>query len=570
MLNKMCLERSECDIQRFDWGEVVWLHEPSDLSDQRLSAGLVKFFPGKNQGQHIHFGEEQILYVINGNGVHKLNGKEEKISEGMLIHCPPYSEHEVLNIGSEDLVFLITYTPSKLLEVHQNLSIIKGRQLSDLVELEMLENIQQEVSNMLGLSVVIMDNSFNNISETVKLNKFCSYLEEHSISCEGEDSRRYESAINKLDKVFECCCNIMIIIYPIILADEIIGYIKCGHFIINKPKDYESMLISEIMDKHKDKKIDSNKLLEAYNEIPILPKSRLYALQESLGVVSQIISNIIESNIAQKEISKKNTEILKNTQDKLELEDALKQANLKLLKSKLTTSLKNNNINLWSFLGGVYMEYPIELEEKLAAYIKKMDTDASNQVVSEIINFCQSKSVSVYEARDVIEELITALSRIVYIETQDKEIFLSIRYSYREKFKNSSDYNSLKKILFEFCKENIEILRGIFLKGKYDLIQKVNIYIENNFNQDINLNFLADMFFISPNYLSSIFNEKNGMSLKDYINKLRIEKAKKYLLETDLKISEISRKLGYSQISYFGSIFKKLENLTPNEYRGTR
>ncbi|NMM64084.1 helix-turn-helix transcriptional regulator [Clostridium sp. P21] len=75
------------------------------------------------------------------------------------------------------------------------------------------------------------------------------------------------------------------------------------------------------------------------------------------------------------------------------------------------------------------------------------------------------------------------------------------------------------------------------------------------------------MFFISPNYLSTIFNEKNGMSLKDYINKLRIEKAKVYLEETDMKISDISKKIGYSQLSYFGSIFKKMENCTPNGYR---
>ncbi|MBV7275664.1 helix-turn-helix transcriptional regulator [Clostridium sp. PL3] len=75
------------------------------------------------------------------------------------------------------------------------------------------------------------------------------------------------------------------------------------------------------------------------------------------------------------------------------------------------------------------------------------------------------------------------------------------------------------------------------------------------------------MFFITPNYLSTIFNDKNGMSLKDYINKLRIDNAKKYLIETNMKISDISKMVGYNQLSYFGSIFKKLEGCTPNEYR---
>lgn len=566
MFDKICLQRENCDIQKFDWGEVVWLHEPSNLLTQRLSSGLVKFFPGKKQRQHIHFGEEQILYVISGQGIHMLNGKEEKISEGMLIHCPPYSEHEVINSGSEDLVFLITYTPSKLMEVHQNISIINKRYILDLVEIEVLESIQREISEMLGLSVVIMDNSFSNITEVVNLNKFCSYCKEKGICCEGKNSKTYESSINKLEKVFMCCCNIMTINIPIFVVDEIVGYLKCGHFIINKPQEYEKMIYSEIIDKN----IDKNQLLEAYNDISVLPKSRLYALQESLGVVSKLISNIIENNIVEREISEKNIEILKNTKEKLDLEDALKQVNLKLLKSKLTSSLKNSNINLKNFLTYEDMEYPIGLEEQLLGYIKKMDIDACKATVSKIVGIYEKKSLAIYETKDILSELFIALSRIIYSETEDEDTFLCIRTKYRERLKECIDYDCLQKILLEFSEENISILKSILLNGKYDFIQKVNIYIQNNFNQNLTLNFLSGIFFISPNYLSTIFNEKNGMSLKDYINKLRIERAKKYLLETDIKISEISKKVGYSQLSYFGSIFKKFEHCTPNEFRGTR
>lgn len=51
------------------------------------------------------------------------------------------------------------------------------------------------------------------------------------------------------------------------------------------------------------------------------------------------------------------------------------------------------------------------------------------------------------------------------------------------------------------------------------------------------------------------------------MNRLRIEKAKNLLKETGLKISEISSRVGYSQTSYFGSIFRKFEGCTPKEYR---
>ncbi|HEY5576307.1 MAG TPA: cupin domain-containing protein, partial [Clostridiaceae bacterium] len=96
MFEDICSKTGGRDVQKFDWGEVEWLHEPAD-STERLSAGLVKFFPGRKQSQHVHFGEEQILFTLSGRGVHMLNGRAEDVSVGMLIHCPPFSEHEVTN-----------------------------------------------------------------------------------------------------------------------------------------------------------------------------------------------------------------------------------------------------------------------------------------------------------------------------------------------------------------------------------------------------------------------------------------------------------------------------------------
>lgn len=553
------MKKNKYDIQKFDWGEVTWLHEPSNLLTQRLSAGLVKFFPGKKQTRHVHFGEEQILYVIKGQGIHKINGEEKKLEKGMLIHCPPYSEHEVINTSQEELVFLITYTPSKLMEIHQNLSIVNDKHILDIVDIEVLENIPKEVSELLKLSVVITDNNNNDITKPINLNRFCSLCKSAGL-CKEKESK-YESELNKQDKVFECCNNIITIIVPILMGDKIIGYVKCGHLIINKSKDTEKLILESC----KNMNIDCEELIAAYNDIPLIPKSRLYALQESLGIVSKLISNIIENNLVEKELSEKNNEILKNTKEKVYLEDALKQANLKLLKSQVSSSIKNYNFQSKNYFYTETMKYPISEEEKLKDYIKKLDENACHNMILQIIT--KYEGLSIEEIKENCEELLIILSRIVYSETNDKDMFLDIRYKYKKKIKNCIDYNNLKDIILEACEEIINILKNVLLNGRYDTIQKINLYIENNFNQEITLNFLAGMFFISPNYLSTIFNEKNGMSLKDYINKLRIEKAKEYLRETNMKISDISKKVGYSQLSYFGSIFKKMEDCTPNGYR---
>lgn len=561
MIDNLRYYKDKYDIQKFDWGEVVWLHEPTNLLTQRLSVGLVKFFPDKKQLRHVHFGEEQILYVLQGQGMHKINGEEEKIKEGMLIHCPPYSEHEVINIGSEDLTFLIIYTPSKLVELQKNIPIVNSKYILDLVEKEVLENIQKEISELLKLSVVIIDKDNNYITEPINLNKFCDLCKRADI-CK-EKNKKFEGSVKELDKVFECCNNIITIMSPILLGDEIIGYVKCGYVLINKPMGIEEFISNNCNSDI----INSSELIAAYNDVPLIPKSRLYALQESLGIVSKVISQIIENNLVEQELSEKNNELLKNAKQKIYLEDALKQANKKLLRSQLVLGLQNHSFKPENTFNRVKIEYPLKQEDKIKDAIKKLDENLSEQVILETIAIYDEKEFSIYDVKEIFEELLVTLCRVVYEKTSDNKMFFDLRYKYKEKLKGCNNYNVLHETLMEFSKESINILRHILLSGKHDLIQKINLYIESNFQHDITLNFLAGMFFISPNYLSTIFNEKNCMSLKDYINKLRIKKGKKYLLETDMKISDISKTVGYAQSSYFCSIFKKLENCTPNEFR---
>lgn len=541
MFDIICANSDNCDVQKFEWGEVVWLHEPSGLLNERLSAGLVKFFPGKKQRHHIHFGEEQILYVIEGSGTHILNGKQDDILKGMMVHCPPYAEHEVVNTGSSDLVFIIIYTPSKIVDVHQKFSMVKGKHILDLLEAQVLHNIQREITKMLGLSVVITDSSFNDITEDKLVDKFCSICSE-KLKCNKELGEKYKSTLNKLDKIYVCGCKVMKIVVPIIIGEETLGYINCGYFTINELEDYENILQSKLFIDGA-LKVDSSILEEfkdSYNKISSVPKSRLYALQESLEDVSKIISGIIENNI-----------ILKNTKEKLDLENAL----------------KNNYIYLGNFLNKEDVEYPIVQEERIFISIKKMDINSAKKEIKRLMGIYRGKKIPIYVTKDTLGEILSTLSRIIYLETEDKDTFLSIRYKYRGMLENCNDFTQFENVYNEFAEDVIGILKDVLLKGNNNLIQEINEYIKDNYNQHITLNFLSGIFYLSPNYLSAMFNEQNGMSLKDYINRLRIERAKQYLSETDLKITEISRRIGYNQISYFGSVFKKLENCTANQWR---
>ena len=107
----------------------------------------------------------------------------------------------------------------------------------------------------------------------------------------------------------------------------------------------------------------------------------------------------------------------------------------------------------------------------------------------------------------------------------------------------------------------------IIRQSKADTISIAIEYMERNYAQNITLDELAKKVFVSKAYLSRIFKEVTQMSFLYSLNKIRIEKSKYYLKYTDLSISAIALKVGYSNSEYYSKMFKKITHLSPTEYR---
>ena len=78
---------------------------------------------------------------------------------------------------------------------------------------------------------------------------------------------------------------------------------------------------------------------------------------------------------------------------------------------------------------------------------------------------------------------------------------------------------------------------------------------------------LSDEFGFVPAYIRTIFQQQFQQSPMEYLQRVRIEKSKTWLKETELSLKEIAEALGFSDQLYFSKVFKKTENMTPTEYR---
>ncbi|MBM7587853.1 YSIRK-targeted surface antigen transcriptional regulator [Bacillus pakistanensis] len=93
-------------------------------------------------------------------------------------------------------------------------------------------------------------------------------------------------------------------------------------------------------------------------------------------------------------------------------------------------------------------------------------------------------------------------------------------------------------------------------------------YIYNHLYGEITLDQLAEITHLSPNYLSSLFKKEVGITISEYIQRQKIDEAKKLLTITNYSISDIGTWLNFYDQSYFIKIFKKFTGLTPKKYRG--
>lgn len=99
-----------------------------------------------------------------------------------------------------------------------------------------------------------------------------------------------------------------------------------------------------------------------------------------------------------------------------------------------------------------------------------------------------------------------------------------------------------------------------------DLIRLVQSYVEERIASKLTLDEIADAVHVNRSYLSRLYKQKTGENLFGMINRIRVEKAKKYIREGNKKIYEIAYMVGMDDTAYFSRVFKQYAGCSPKEY----
>ena len=98
-------------------------------------------------------------------------------------------------------------------------------------------------------------------------------------------------------------------------------------------------------------------------------------------------------------------------------------------------------------------------------------------------------------------------------------------------------------------------------------LSNIKSWLDTHYSEKISLDELAKRFYIDKYYLSKIFKEQYGITINAYISRKKITAAKQLLRFSDKSIEQIGFEIGISDTNYFTRLFKKIEGITPGEYR---
>ena len=114
----------------------------------------------------------------------------------------------------------------------------------------------------------------------------------------------------------------------------------------------------------------------------------------------------------------------------------------------------------------------------------------------------------------------------------------------------------------------IDIFSGFLGAGKTTLIKKlIADFIEENYSRDISLTDAARALHYSDPYFCKIFKDCFGKSFVLYLTELRVEKSKELLNDITVNVKDICTKVGFRDSNYYTKVFKRMEGMTPTEYR---
>ncbi len=374
---------------------------------------------------------------------------------------------------------------------------------------------------------------------TKKLDSNLSFLKELIpsifVNNQKEIDRFKDMLLSMVEEHVYILENFMFGNYVIICLDRLEkSYLFIGPFLSTNRYD-------DLLDNINDYNIsdyDLDAINKYYNSLPVINMSKI------TSIISVIKNNIYDKGTDLKFIFKRN------------------------IKKPTPKEVNTHRMPIES-LSHKFVEDSISLDKKLMHHVSSGSKVNSIKVLDKILDLYFEDN-EIYNIRTYQNKLIyynTLLSDMVKGKGVCNIYVASLFQRHMDKIESARFAKDIRDIFYEMIIDYCFAISEFNIKHYSALVGKVINYINSNLQNNLSVNEIANLFYVSPTYLSRVFKKETGFSVIEYINKLKIKHATFLLRDTALPIQDIGRIIGINDVNYFSRLFKKYMSQTPTQYR---
>lgn len=334
------------NIQYFDWGNIKWIYEPDINSNASLIyIGISTILPGKRQREHIHYGDEQFLYVLSGVGRQLIGNELSMKRPEALFYIPAGSIHETINIGEEPIKEIILSIPVHYNQYNSLNKMLENRErdakyfLKEIAINNKIFNLYNETLQMLKVPISIFNKSNETVIIADNFPEFC--MKKCNVHQDIKNCNlyniydEYKPPHYKEPFAFVCEYHLRVFVMPIIINNILVGTIKGGHI---RVYDKDNVNVEDKLSSHE-------KLI--YDKIQIVHQGRNMSILQHIKILCKNIINYYLVEDAEMELNKKE-EIIKDIAKK----EVLLEGNLRFAREQVL-NLQINNHFLFNTLNAI-------------------------------------------------------------------------------------------------------------------------------------------------------------------------------------------------------------------------
>lgn len=412
---------------------------------------------------------------------------------------------------------------------------IKDVSLREILNFRELEKLFNNYSKTSGLDVSLYDLGGAEQISVRGERSLCEIMRGSCICREKIEQSGRKADELKSSYIYETPCGLVMCIAAVRIDRQAVGYITTGPVVLWEKDEY---FYSEMRDKCLGMGVSVEQgVFDAVRQVDC---DLMTSISEMLRVLVEYMAG----------------EERKYLEQRLEIS----RMNLERLRIQREMQIKENQ--------PCYNKYPTELEKELIAYVQLGDKTGArgiiNRFLNEIFSYA-SGDLEIIKAK--LYEFSAFLSRSAVEAGAPTFALTDIVKKSSRLLLDNIDFQDL-------CASTIEIMEN-FIAAVYESRSKrvssahlaaAIRYINANYSENIDLESLAQNVFVSSCYLSHLFRNEMGTTFSDYLTRVRLEAAKKLLME-GASVDKTAEEVGYNDGNYFIKIFKKYVGVTPAKYR---